>query len=223
MQMVDLTHTITQDMPVYPGTEQPKLTAASTYEKDGFRETLLTMYSHTGTHMDAPAHIFQGFMELNNMPAAQFAGKGLVIDCTDVQPGQRIGMEKIHAVRALADEADFLLLHTGWDAYWKQERYCLDFPSVSLEVAQYAVASGKRGVGVDTISVDSMWDTDLPVHRILLGTNAMVIIENLSNLNKLGKGLFAFFAFPLKFHSSDGAPVRAMGIPDAGSMVESLR
>ena len=44
MKIIDLTHFISEDMPVYPGTEQPKLKQANTYEKDGFKETLMTMY-----------------------------------------------------------------------------------------------------------------------------------------------------------------------------------
>ena len=39
MKVIDLTHTISEVMPVYPGTEPPKLETANTYEKDGFRET----------------------------------------------------------------------------------------------------------------------------------------------------------------------------------------
>lgn len=50
MKVIDLTHTISEDMPVFPGSETPKLTTKSTYEKDGFKETLLQMYSHVGTH-----------------------------------------------------------------------------------------------------------------------------------------------------------------------------
>lgn len=49
MKVIDLTHTISEDMPVYPGTEKPKLTTANTYVKDGFKETLLQMYSHVQT------------------------------------------------------------------------------------------------------------------------------------------------------------------------------
>lgn len=59
MKSSDLTHTISEDMPVFPGSETPKLTTKSTYEKDGFKETLLQMYSHVGTHMDPPAHILR--------------------------------------------------------------------------------------------------------------------------------------------------------------------
>ena len=55
MKAIDLTHIITEDMPVYPGTEPPKLTPANSYERDGFKETLLSLYTHTGTHIDPPA------------------------------------------------------------------------------------------------------------------------------------------------------------------------
>ena len=79
--MIDLTQLITASMPVYPGTEPPHLTVASTYETDGFRETLLSFFSHTGTHMDAPFHLFGDRTKLNEMPAAQFVGKALVIPC----------------------------------------------------------------------------------------------------------------------------------------------
>ena len=94
-------------MPVYPGTEPPHLTVANTYETDGFRETLLSFFSHTGTHMDAPFHLFGDRTKLNEMPAAQFVGKALVIPCMQYGAGEEIGMEALAPVRQLADEADF--------------------------------------------------------------------------------------------------------------------
>lgn len=75
MKVIDLTHTIREGMPVYPGTEPPLLEPANSYEKDGFRETRLTMFSHTGTHMDAPAHLFAGRTTLDAFPAGQFIGQ----------------------------------------------------------------------------------------------------------------------------------------------------
>ena len=88
MRIVDFTHIIEPTMPVYPGTEPPHLTAANTYEKDGFRETLLEIYSHTGTHMDAPAHIIPGRPTLDTLPTERFVGKALVIDCSCVTEGE---------------------------------------------------------------------------------------------------------------------------------------
>lgn len=85
MRVLDLTHTIAENMPVYPGTETPIFAGANTYEKDGFKETKLTMYTHTGTHMDPPAHLFAGRTTLDAFPASQFIGKALVIECSGRQ------------------------------------------------------------------------------------------------------------------------------------------
>ena len=67
MTWYDLTHLITSAMPVYPGTEPPELLEATTLEREGFRETRLRLFSHTGTHMDAPSHMIAGAPSLDSM------------------------------------------------------------------------------------------------------------------------------------------------------------
>ena len=212
MKVIDLTQLIAGDMPVYPGTEQPKLTVANTYEKDGFRETLISFYSHTGTHMDAPFHLFGDRTSLDAHPADQFVGKALVIDCTDVGEGGMIGIEYVEKVRDLADQAEFLIFNTGWDSKWGTDAYFGEYPIVSMEVCQYLLDSGKKGVGFDVIGIDPISDVELTRHRMLLSQRDIVIIENLTNLDKIGDKLFAFAALPLKYKDADGAPVRAVAI-----------
>ena len=210
MKIIDLTQTICETMPVYPGTKPPKLAVANTIEKEGFRETLLSFYSHTGTHMDAPFHIYADRTSLDALPAEQFVGKALVIDCRDVGEGGEIGMEYID--KTLADQADFLLFYTGWDANWGQEKYFGEYPVVSLEVCQYLLDSKKKGVGFDVIGIDPVSDGNLTRHKMLLAQRDIVIIENLTNLDKIEEGLFTFAALPLKYKDADGAPIRAVAI-----------
>ena len=100
MKVIDLTHTISEDMPVYPGTEKPKLTTANTYVKDGFKETLLQMYSHVQTHIDPPAQIFANRKTLDQFSPEQFIGKALVVDCRDLKEGQAITIDKINIDKA---------------------------------------------------------------------------------------------------------------------------
>ena len=69
MSILDLTHYLEAGMPVYPGTEPPVLEEANTISRDGFREKKITLYSHTGTHMDAPAHILPGAPTLDEIAA----------------------------------------------------------------------------------------------------------------------------------------------------------
>ena len=71
MRVYDLTHTISEDILVWPGTEQPRLSEGSTFERDGFRETRLELFSHVGTHMDAPAHMLAGASSTQASPRAR--------------------------------------------------------------------------------------------------------------------------------------------------------
>lgn len=210
MKILDLTHTIAADMPVFPGTEPPSLLPANTIEAHGFAETLLSFYSHTGTHMDAPAHIFGGAPTLDRFPAGQFVGKALVVDCRDARG--TISMDLLHRAGPGLAEADFLLFHTGWAEKWGSPAYFEGFPCPDAAVADYVVSSGKKGVGIDAISVDPVSDANLPIHRRLLANGKIVIIENLANLEQIGPGLFTFCALPLKYVRADGAPVRAVAL-----------
>ncbi len=211
MKVIDLTHVITEDMPVYPGTETPRLEAANTYERDGFKETRLNMYSHTGTHMDAPAHLFVHRTTLDAFDAAQFVGSAAVIDCRDVGAGERITMAHVNRNRENADRAEFVLFCTGWDKYWGKEEYFGAYPYIDGEVAQYLVDGKKKGVGLDVIGLDPV-GVPLTLHRKLLSENEIVIIENLTGLEKIGSGLCTLCALPLKYENADGAPVRAVAL-----------
>ena len=113
MRVIDLTHTIREGMPVYPGTEPPVLAAANSYEKDGFKETMLSMFSHTGTHVDPPAHLFAGRTTLDAFPPEQFIGRALVIDCRDLPEGAAITMDRVRPYGDKARQADFLLFNLG--------------------------------------------------------------------------------------------------------------
>ena len=212
MKVIDLTHTISENMPVYPGTEGPKLQVANTYEKDGFKETLLTMFSHTGTHMDAPSHLFEQRTTLDSFSVEQFLGKGLVIDCSDLQEGERITMRYIEHVKEKADQAQFILFYTGWDNRWGTSSYFGEYPYITQEVAKYLIHSKKKGVGLDVIGIDPISDENLIIHRKLLAENDIVIIENLTCLGEVGNELFTFCALPIKYANSDGAPIRAIAI-----------
>lgn len=210
MKVIDLTHLISEDMPVYPGTEGPKLAPANTYEKDGFKETCMTMYTHTGTHMDPPAHLFADRTTLDQFPVSQFTGRALVIDCSDLSEGQQVPLSYITRYGSKAEEAEFLLFRFGWDQYWGTPEYFGNYPYLSDEAVDFIVANHKKGVGLDVIGIDPIADEQLSIHRKLFAKNEIVVIENLTNLNLVGNDLFWFFALPLKHIDADGSPIRAI-------------
>ena len=208
MTVIDLTHTIRENMPVYPGTETPRLEVACTYETDFFRESRISLFTHTGTHMDPPAHVFAGRTTLDQFPPEQFMGKALVIDCRDLKESGIITMEHIRRYGDKAEQADFLLFSTGWEQYWGKDSYFGDYPCMDEAVLDYILAGSYKGIGVDTISIDPM--DSLARHRRLFLETDIVIIENLTNLHLCGNDLISFSAFPLKIADCDGSPVRAV-------------
>jgi len=210
MKILDLTHLIEPGMPVFPGTEPPEIIEANTIERDGFKENKLSMYSHTGTHMDAPAHLFCGGKTLDTYDAGHFFGKAFVIDVS--AQGGKIGKKILESVEKQISQADYVLFHTGWSKYWGKAEYYGDFPCLDKEAASFLASFNLKGIGFDNISADPVEDGNLSNHRIFLGKE-MVIVENLKNLDKLAcEGFFWFSCMPLKTIDADGSPVRATAI-----------
>ena len=204
----ELTHTIRNDMPVYPGTEQPRLTTACTIDQCGYRETLLHMFSHTGTHMDAPAHMLRDGTALDCYDAAKFAGPAVVVDCR----GQRaITLPLLQSYDL--NGADFVLFCTGWDKKWGTPGYYEGFPCLTAEAAAYLAGLPLKGVGEDTISLDPCDSVDFPNHMTLLGAD-FVNAENLKGLDKLLGRRFTFVTLPLKFENADGCSCRAIALEE---------
>jgi arylformamidase len=209
-RVIDLTHTISPDMPFYPGTEPPVFSRPCTLESHGFVEQKITLYSHTGTHMDAPAHILKGAPELDGMNINHFVGKAVVLDLRNLNKPS-IGFEDMMARADAIRGHDFVILYTGWGRFWGTDAYYKGFPSLTLDGAAWLARYGLKGIGMDMISIDPPDSTDFPVHRLFMERNT-VIIENLANLDKVVGKSFQFCCLPLKIREADGAPVRAVAI-----------
>lgn len=208
MKIYDLTHTIRNDMPVYPGTEQPRLTTACTIEEVGYRETLLHMYSHTGTHMDAPAHMLPDGATLDSYAPEKLAGAAVVVDCRGEKD---ISLPLLQ--RYDLSGVDFVLFCTGWDKKWGTPAYYENFPCLTAEAAAYLAALPLKGVGEDSISLDPCDSTDFPNHITLMKAG-FINTENLTGLDALLGRRFTFVTLPLKFENADGCSCRAIAMED---------
>lgn len=209
MKFIDLSHPISNSTPVYPGMPAPEIRNLFTIEQHGFREKFLGLVSHTGTHLDAPAHIIPSGRTLEELPLSAFYGKAIVIDVSD--RGATAIDQAVLNIIPDNDKPDFVLLHTGWSAKWGNADYLASFPYPSVGLAQKIVDLGLKGVGMDVISIDAIDSKDLPAHHILLSNN-ILIIENMTNLQQLIGQSFYLAAFPLKIANGDGCPVRAAAL-----------
>lgn len=209
MEIIDLTHTFESNISLFPGDEKPTIEKISNVEEHGCKITKINMTTHLGTHLDCKAHIFEGGFTTEDCDINKFFGDGIVIDCSMVKKGEKIDVNILKKYDL--SFKNFVLLYTGWDRFWKKEEYIKDYPVLSEQAAKYLTSFDVKGIGVDTISIDSIDDYELINHKILLEKD-IIIIENLNNLYKLLKEEFQFSALPLKIKNGDGSPVRAVAI-----------
>jgi arylformamidase len=210
MKTIDLSHTISIETPVYPGTDPPSFSIPCTIENQGFLEKRITLFSHTGTHMDAPSHILSDGKSLDRFPAEKFMGKAAVINLTHIDRSD-ITYHDLIQYDSLILKIDFLLLHTGWYLKWGKDDYFKEYPVLTAAAARWLAGFPLKGIGVDMISVDRT-DTDTyPIHRIFL-QNEILLVENLTALSELPDMIFSFCCFPLKIKDADGSPVRATAL-----------
>ncbi len=211
---IDLTHLLNENISVYPDTVGPKFEFINTVEEHGFAELLATMVLHSGTHIDAPSHILQNTKSLDQFPLEKFCGPAIVIS---VLNKNEIDVEFLEQFEEQIKQVDFILFYTGWQHKWKTKNYFDDCPTLTIEAAQWLTKFKLNGIGLDAFSVDKIISADvvtqetLPNHYILL-ENEIILIENLTNLDKLPAEIFTFQCLPLNIEAADGSPVRAIGI-----------
>lgn len=210
---LDLTQIIENGMTIYVGDAVPRVSKYKTLPKDGVNLSLITLGSHTGTHVDAPIHFVKGGKTLDQLQVENFVGEAAVIDLSNVPAGTAITSSDLDAHATEVAAGDIALLYTGFSKRWDDPGARRKFTYLGKDAAEWLVRKRAKAVGIDYLSVEG-FGTKVPVaHRTLLASG-IPIIESLNE--KLG-GLVGRRVFlvclPIKVGGCDGAPARAIAYP----------
>ena len=197
--LIDLSVTINEQTPVYPGDPVTTIELAGVMERDGYTDHYVSIGTHVGTHVDAPIHMLANGKNLDQIPVQQFVGRGRLITVQN----KSFDLETVKS--ASMGAGDIVLFHTGMSDVYHSAAYFKDYSGIPVEIAQYLIEQKVKIVGVDMCSVDH---EPYPIHKLLLG-NEVLIIENLTNLGRLVDKEFTVYALPLKLQI-DGAPARVI-------------
>lgn len=221
--LIDLTHTLSHGMPVYPGDTVPAVTQSAWVEHEGFAHFDVHAGVHAGTHMDGPAHMILGGRKLCELPVERFMadGKIVTLDVSVGNGGENVQITPRHVEAADLQPGEALLIHTGYSSHFNDPLYFTNYPVLTEETAHYLVAKKIGLLGIDWPSPDR---EPFAVHKILLAAE-ILIIENLTNLEEFSKhilplprggaerseakGSFTLHALPLKI-DADSAPCRVV-------------
>jgi len=189
----------------------------TTIAKEGFNTTMLHLYSHAGTHMDAPRHFLQEGKTIENIRLEKCIGPALVVDLSHAAPNSLLHVDDLSHIANKIGVGTRLLLRTDWDTHAELDDYRTHMPRISADLATWLVEKGVILIGLETPSVASLRPENkselTEVHQILLRAE-MVIVESLADLRALTQEVVEFIALPLKLDQRDGSPVRAIAIED---------
>lgn len=195
MRIHDLTRPISPGMPVYPGDPEVDFRREADLDRDGYRLASVRLGTHTGTHVDAPAHFLAQGGTVDALPLAALVGPARVVNPGDpmrVEPGER------------------LLVRSGWSERWGTPDYFEAFPTLPEALVEELLRAPAALIGLETPSLDPDHERDSRLHRLLLGAG-VVLIENLVGLVELPERVF-LTALPLPLESLDGSPCRVVAL-----------
>jgi kynurenine formamidase len=216
MVLIDLSHPLDAEIPMFPGLPAPEIAVLLSREESrshysGGTTFVIHRYTfagNSGTYLDTPFHRHERGADTASLPLAATAElPGLVIDVRDrvAQGARGVGTE-LFAGLELAGAA--VLIRTGWDRLWGTPEYLGPNPFLTEAAGQALVEGGVALVGIDSWNIDDTGDGTRPVHTSLLGAG-IPIVENLRGLDQLPDSGFRFTAVPLSIRGGSAVPVRA--------------
>lgn len=208
-KIIDLT------MPINNQMSGVSIRSAKNLSKDGWNANTLELYSHSGTHMDAPIHFAVNPQTIDQIPLNRLISKAWVINVTNVLPREEILISHLGKASELFKAGDSLLLHSGWSKRIGSASYRNELPRISKELAIWC---GEKKVNVLGVEPPSVADVNnlaevTEIHHILM-KNDVLIVEGLTNLQAISTERVTLIALPLKIEDGDGAPARILAIED---------
>lgn len=211
MKPVDLTLTISQDIPSFPGSPKPHFMTWAEIKKEKYNLEMLFLSTHTGTHVDAPYHFIKNGKKIHQIDPERFVCNAILIRVGGT-PNYKITKNDIiqfESKYGTIPAKSAVVFHTGWNDNLEKGGFFEKNPGLSESAARYLCLKKISLVGIDSPSIDIGSDTSFSAHKTLLKSDVL-ILENLCNLDKVKKTNFGIIALPLKIHNATGSPVRAV-------------
>jgi kynurenine formamidase len=212
--VIELSHPIHHDMPVYPGLPRPEVQlhvdhtdSRATYDhRAEFAIGKLTLVGNTGTYIDSPYHRYPDGPDVSQIPLTKLVDLNTVVIDAQTAAEQERQLDLVLAhTGPLTGRA--VLFHTGWDRRWATDAYWEPGPFLGPATVQQLLHHRPALVGVDFWNVDDPHDARRPVHTALLGAG-IPIVEHLHTLNAIPAGARSSFV-PLAISRTPSLPIRA--------------
>lgn len=220
---VELGYPIYEGMPVYPGLPEVKLTPREQMEKgDHWNGTILSIYLHAGTHVDAPWHYVPTAIGIDQVPIENFIYKKPMMIYSKWEPNHLVTIEEIKAAGNGIYEADILFFITGHYKYRENDfdTYKDNFPAISPEAAEFIRQEliNVKAVAIDTLSIENIQEgikNGFRTHNAFLNPDkfpqrTILIYEDYNPAPIDGKKIISAMSAPLRIRNKDASVVNVI-------------
>jgi kynurenine formamidase len=205
MRVIDLTHPISHSLPVYfPWHPPTELIKTATFAEHKCEVTRVSIGTHSGTHIDAPRHVYEDAPTLDQYDPSLWFVEAEVLDFTPREPRKEITAHELKA--KMTGTGVGIIVKTGWDVQFGKPDYYQTYPPLTREAAELLVQ-----MNVPVLAADTPFTMD--VHYVCL-KKGMPLVTNLNNTSHLKEGRVKLIAAPLLIAGGDGAPARVLAVVD---------
>jgi kynurenine formamidase len=152
-----------QMLEFFPGLKKDQLPGGK-----GWAVELLTLTTHSGTHLDAPYHYHPTMdrgkpaLTIDEIPLEWCMTDGVILDFRHKANGERITIDDVKKelcrIKYEIKPLDIVLINTGADKAWGKLEYLLTGSGMDKESTLFLLEKGVKVVGTDAWS----WDRPLP-------------------------------------------------------------
>lgn len=222
-KVVDLTHAYDGEFPTFDGIPGILYEPAVKFADSGYQLWKLTIYEHTGTHIDAPLHFTEDGTSVADLPPEKLVCPLCVIDVTAKAKEDANAMVEPADIDAWVSANGAIpagacvAMNSGWGPKVGSPEFRntpdgkLAFPGFSKAATDMLAGMDVACIGVDTLSLDPGNSADFGVHFSWL-PGGRFGIENMANLDQLpATGATVFIGAP-KHKTGTGGPARVMAV-----------
>jgi arylformamidase len=194
-----------EGMPLYPGSPPFRREATCELARGAVvNESLVTIGTHCGTHVDAPRHFLADGAALDELALERFVGPARLFDLSRVDRIDRADLERLDW-----RGVERALFKTRNSRHWARGgAFDPSYVHVTAAAAEFLVARRVKLVGIDGLGIERFRSSDHRVHLALLRAG-IPILEGLC-LSPVPSGDYQLFCGVLPLASSDGAPARVL-------------
>jgi arylformamidase len=203
LRIHDVTVPLAPGMPVYPDDPPFAIEALKRLGSGAYNLSRMSLTTHAGTHVDAPAHFLDGGATVDQLPLEILMGKARVVELLARERVERAELE----AHDLRDDLR-VLLKTRMSGQMQKQGFQEDHLYLARDAALYLAQAGIKLVGFDYVSIDRYGAHEFPAHHALLEAG-VVILEGL-DLSEVEPGEYDMACLPLRVAGGDGAPARVV-------------